>query len=120
MRNFFAMFKGSLGFSDKDLESTRNRIYRLKEAVLDTLCNDCTQKSKEDTEDFVYGESIYQVYKANFILYNDIYKELIKRFEESQTSVFKKRMVHDIFRKEDFKEYFYRRYPIFKTFEGEI
>lgn len=120
MRDYFRMFKESLGFSVKDLESSRNRIYRLKEAVLDTICNDLIEKSKADTEDFVYGESIYEVYKTNFVLYNDVYKELIREFEESLDSVVKKRMIHDIFRKEDFKNYFYMRYPVFRTFEGEI
>ena len=120
MRNYFAMFKESATFESIDIELVRDRIYRLRENVLSVLCEDCVEKSKKDTEGLVYGETIYEVYKANFLLYNDVYKNLIKQLEGLQRTIFRKRMVHDIFRKDDFKERFYTRYPIFRTFEGEI
>ena len=120
MRNYFAIFRESATFESIDIELVRDRIYRLRENVLSVLCEDCVEKSKKDTEDFVYGESIYEAYKTNFLLYNDVYKNLIKQLEGLQRTTFRKRMVHDIFRKDDFKEHFYTRYPIFRTFEGEI
>lgn len=53
MRDYFAIFRESATFESIDIELVRDRIYRLRENVLSVLCEDCVEKSKKDTKDFV-------------------------------------------------------------------